>query len=908
MICLFLLGQSTARSEFVLFESGQVRPLALSPDGAQLFAVNTPDNHLEVFRVDSGTLIHSVSVPVGLEPVAVAARTNHEVWVVNHLSDSVCVIDLSSVPPRVVRTILVGDEPRDIVFAGTGGNRAFITTAHRGQNSPYNDPANPGELTTSGIGRADVWVFDADDLGSSLGGDPITIVTHFADTPRALAVTPDGSRVYAAAFKSGNRTATIAESAVCDGGDTAAPCRPQEFELLAPGGLPAPNQNIEGVPGPETGLIVKFNGGAWIDELGRNWRNMVRFDLPDQDVFAIDANANPPVEVDSFEGVGTVLFNMAVNPVNGKVYVTNTQANNFTRFEGTRPAISPVSSVVGHLHRARITVIDPSNGEVATRGLNKLIDYSINPAPAIVKAHTLATPMGMAVSSDGQTLYVAAAGSNKVGIYDTQQLEQDSFVPALENQIVVPGGGPTGLVLDEVSQRLYVLTRFTNSIAVIDTEARRQVASHPLHSPEPVFVRKGRRFLYDATLTSSNGEASCAACHVEGDKDELAWDLGNPLGVVEANPNPFIDTGGGESSEFHPMKGPMTTQTFRGMATHGPMHWRGDRTGGSDPEGDPLDEVAAFKRFNVAFEGLLGRTGPLSNQEIQLFTDFALRITPPPNPIRNLDDSLTPKQAAGRTFFFSEPMTLGGKTCNSCHLLDPINRMFGTSGRSVFRDGQAMKVPQLRNMYDKVGKFGQPATRTFIPGGNRYMGPQIRGFGYNHDGSTDTLERAISPLAFFFPRPEDRKNVVQFLFAIDSNLKPIVGQQITLTASNATTVDSRADLLVERCLLGDCDLIVKGTVEGRARGAVLFPDGQFAWDDTADGTVAYGVLRALAQVPGQELTFTAVPLGSGFRIGIDRDRDLVLDGQDNCPGHWNHFQGDTDGDGVGDPCDLTPAG
>ena len=388
MICVFLLGQSTARSEFVLFESGQVRPLALSPDGAQLFAVNTPDNHLEVFRVDSGTLIHSVSVPVGLEPVAVAARTNDEVWVVNHLSDSVCVIDLSSVPPRVVRTILVGDEPRDIVFAGTGGNRAFITTAHQGQNSPYNDPANPGELTTSGIGRADVWVFDADDLGSSLGGDPITIVTHFADTPRALAVTPDG------------------------------------------------------VPGPETGMIVKFNGGAWIDELGRNWRNMVRFDLPDQDVFAIDANANPPVEVDSFGGVGTVLFNMAVNPVNGKVYVTNTQANNFTRFEGTRPPVSPVSSVVGHLHRARITVIDPSNGEVATRGLNKLIDYSINPAPAIVKAHTLATPMGIAVSSDGQTLYVAAVGSNKVGIYDTQQLEQDSFVPALENQIVVPGGGP----------------------------------------------------------------------------------------------------------------------------------------------------------------------------------------------------------------------------------------------------------------------------------------------------------------------------------------------------------------------------------------------------------------------------------------------------------------------------------
>ena len=35
------------------------------------------------------------------------------------------------------------------------------------------------------------------------------------------------------------------------------------------------------------------------------------------------------------------------------------------------------------------------------------------------------------------------------------------------------------------------------------------------------------------------------------------------------------------------MKGPMTTQTLRGMANHGPMHWRGDRTGGNVPD-EPL--------------------------------------------------------------------------------------------------------------------------------------------------------------------------------------------------------------------------------------------------------------------------------------------------------------------------------
>ena len=39
---------------FIHFESGPVRPLALSADRKWLYAVNTPDNHLEIFRVRHG--------------------------------------------------------------------------------------------------------------------------------------------------------------------------------------------------------------------------------------------------------------------------------------------------------------------------------------------------------------------------------------------------------------------------------------------------------------------------------------------------------------------------------------------------------------------------------------------------------------------------------------------------------------------------------------------------------------------------------------------------------------------------------------------------------------------------------------------------------------------------------------
>ena len=154
--------------DFVAFESGPVRPMALSPDGGLLYAVNTPDNRLEILRVsDAGTLAHVASVAVGLEPVAVAVHNAAEVWVVNHVSDSVSVVNVEALEARepgvpfVTRTLLVGDEPRDIVFAQ---GRAFITTAHRGQQRT--DPslaevpgAGDPELHTPGIGRADVWVF-----------------------------------------------------------------------------------------------------------------------------------------------------------------------------------------------------------------------------------------------------------------------------------------------------------------------------------------------------------------------------------------------------------------------------------------------------------------------------------------------------------------------------------------------------------------------------------------------------------------------------------------------------------------------------------------------------------------------------------------------------------------------------
>jgi DNA-binding beta-propeller fold protein YncE len=365
-----------AQGSYVNFETIPNRSLALSADGATLFAANTPAGRLEIFAVTPQGLVPRGGVQVGLDPIAVAVRTPTEVWVVNHLSDSVSIVDLSGPAPRVVQTLLVGDEPRDIVFAGPQRRRAFITAARRGQQHPANISQ---ELLTPGQGRADVWVFDALALGTRLGGQPLTILRLFGDKPGGLATTPDGTTVYAGIFNSGNETTVISQESVCGPLQDTPPCmRPGG---MMPGGVPGPNvDQVNGAPGPLIGTIVKFErpSGAWRDVLGRDWRNAVRFRLPDRDVFEIDAMATPPAQRRSFAHVGTLNAGMAVHPTNRNVYVANIEAINLNRFLSVpalnafpnpaatatkgAPTADPITgkTLNGHLYEARVSVLGPT--------------------------------------------------------------------------------------------------------------------------------------------------------------------------------------------------------------------------------------------------------------------------------------------------------------------------------------------------------------------------------------------------------------------------------------------------------------------------------------------------------------------------------------------------------------------
>ncbi|MFP6655098.1 MAG: hypothetical protein VCB25_05690, partial [Myxococcota bacterium] len=493
------------------------------------------------------------------------------------------------------------------------------------------------------------------------------------------------------------------------------------------------------------------------------------------------------------------------------------------------------------------------------------------------------------------------------------------------------------------------MIRFNNLIEVIELSSGDTSQVEFLHNPEPESVVIGRPILYDAVATSGNGETSCASCHIFGDFDSLAWNLGDPDGQSSTNnqpqPDPLLNVAE-PPQPFHPMKGPMTTQTLRGLSTHGAMHWRGDRATGffgtelcrrpgysqlANQTNAPCDEDFAFRNFIVAFEGLLGKHGTITPLQVQLFSNFMLQVQLPPSPIRSFDDNLmnpslpTPSEQRGSDKWFScgpgttectplDPLATDTvEDCDGCHNLDPLNGFFGTGGEESFEGGtQHMKVPHNRNGYQKVGFFSEP-------------GNQVRGTGYLHDGSVDTMKRFVGG-AVFGLSSQEIDDMAEFMLAFPTDLAPIVGQQVTIGPDNFSTtdvhlrialMDAQAGNDFESLVLGgavtQCDVVVK-TVEGGVEKGYFSSNGGLYTPDDNGPAITEADLRAKANPLGaaQTLTYTAVPPGSGHRMGIDRDEDTLPNGVETNTGFFvdandtgsNPALADTDGDGFDDGIEL----
>ena len=660
-------------------------------------------------------------------------------------------------------------------------------------------------------------------------------VSVFGRDPRALV--GSGNTIYALVQRSGNGTTVLPS------GDAPPP--------------PAPT-NPALPPAPDQALIVRADDPQWTNTLG--------YSVPDYDIAEIDANTLTVTRY--IAAIGTNNFDLVVDGAGQRLWVSNTEARNLVRFE---------PNLRGHCIDSRITrvTLNP-NPIVAAFDLNPGINYAMLPNPAAA-ATALAEPTAIVLDEVAGELFVAAHGTDRIGVTDLSGNVVARIDVALGNNNTREKRGPRGLARHPSASRLYVYNRLSKTLSVIDTQGRVVVGEHPVASfdPEPPDISEGRRFLYDAKL-SGNGTMSCASCHVDGDLDGIAWDLGDPGGILAAVPGgqPFpFNIGLGS---FHPMKGPMTTQTLRGLENVGPLHWRGDR--------------ADFQAFNPAFDGLMGGA-PIPTVDMNSYAAFGTSVAFPPNPNQNLDRSLetTPNNAnqqAGFNAFTSQSVSFAGGmvqgTCSTCHGLPTGTSGFVVSGMFM-NIPQDMKVPQLRNVYRKLGFTQQNGQASKL------------GFGLINDGSIDTIQHFLQSSQFNAWPNNIKNDLERFIEVFDTGTAPLVGYQVTVDASSFSTpsVVAELNLMRTRAAAGDIDLVSRGRLAGQDAAWLYSPASQLFLPDRASlPSLSLAAMQSTI-VSGDTLTFTGATPGGGDRIAHDRDGDGVLDGDEapdvygpETPGGW----------------------
>ena len=112
---------------------------------------------------------------------------------------------------------------------------------------------------------------------------------------------------------------------------------------------------------------------------------------------------------------------------------------------------------------------------------------------------------------------------------------------------------------------------------------------------------------------------------------------------------------------------------------------------------------------------------------------------------------------------------------------------------------------------------------------------------------------------------DDRADMEDFMFAFDSNLKPVVGQQVTIGAGTTREARARLQLLIAQAARGNCDLVALA-----GASVHVYRDGVFVGSDGARDSLARLEHDALL---GGPVTFTAVPAGEAARWLRAREGD-----------------------------------
>jgi DNA-binding beta-propeller fold protein YncE len=459
---------------FQTFTSPQANPIILSPDRQFVYVANTTSNSVTFLRTSDFTGARTVTV--GLEPVSLAAKPNGlELWVSNHVSDSVSVIDTdpaSASYGQVIETIqaLDGngvttfDEPVGIAFASN--QKAYVALSSRNR----------------------IAVIDADTY--SVDG----FIQLTSQEPRAITVR--NGRLYVAAFESGNRS----QISACSTNPPQNPT-PTSTCTLGPGELIAfatqPN-----LPGEVKNIIT------------------LPMAIPDRDVFVFDT-ANEAL-LNTANNVGTLLYGLAVSG-NGTIFVSQTDARNL--LNGGHGDV--LASLDGRMFDNEIAKVTCSGSSCSTTATN------LEPG-GTTHENSLATPYGIALSGNDATLLVTAAGASRLASFDTGTMALLDVIDVGAIPKGVAFDAP-----NSASGTAYVLNTLGNSVSKISVAADGTFALLATRGvgtdPTPAKIRNGN-IAFNSAFASTTGNHSCGSCHPDGNTDQLLWRIGGSCEAIGCDP------------------------------------------------------------------------------------------------------------------------------------------------------------------------------------------------------------------------------------------------------------------------------------------------------------------------------------------------------------------------------------
>ncbi len=694
---------------------------------------------------------------------------------------------------------------------------ARVTQVLQVDDEPADVVFAQGKAFVSSPRQSTVRVFDAATKAA------LTSISLPGLSPTAVCTNAAGTKVFVTYLLSGNRS-TILPAAI-------APPQPAPTNPALPAA-------------PDTALIVPASDSR------------IKYTVQDIDLTEINATS---YSLTHFSDLGTNIFAAAAHPLTGDLWVANSDSLNVTRFE---------PNLRGHFSHHRLSKLVPATNAITHYDLNPGINYSLLPNAA-AQATALAQPTAVEMEANGSHLWLTAFNSDRIARLNTT-------TGAVTQRIDVRSGGgnsqvmrgPRGLALHPSASRLYVLNKISDTLSTVDTSSGVVLSEVKLSSadPMPASIRQGRGFLYDARL-SGNGTVSCATCHLDADRDGLAWDLGDPGGSMVVVPGAALSAHVTtvKNRSLHPMKGPLMTQTLRGMASNTTsvstpaaavttkFHWRGDKP--------------SIQSFNSTFPNLLGGN-TIAAADMDKLAEYLLSIRHHPNPNRNLDRTLKTSLAGGNPVtgrdLFNNHLA---SHCITCHPLasgtDQNLDLF-----SEFGGTQSMKNPPLRTVYQRANLFN-PATGAV----------SRSGFGLGSNGTGFALPK-VHPYVLDDLATSDLVHLTAFLLSFDTGSAPVSCASLAVTNQNASSMASTLDVL-ENAPSADGDLVVHARTAG-TNTAYFFNKTTKTYQNAANENVSRAQL--LSQLGTNDiLLFSGRASGMGLQSSIDRNANQVADGIEPTP-------------------------